>query len=107
MTSLTANMASRRHVSIHAITRRGLRVRVHCSQACRATLYLRVSGGVNVAKRSAILRRRGSHIVVLRLSRSGKRAVARFPRGTVTLWLQVLGKDGARQTIAHVLRLRP
>jgi predicted actin-binding protein len=108
VTTLTASLASRHIVALRNITRHGLRVRVQCSQTCRATLYLRVSGGVTVAKRSVLLRHHHrSQIVVLRLSRSGMRALAHFPRGRVTLWLQVRSRDGARQTLAHVLRLRP
>ncbi len=107
VTSLTASLASRHHIALRDIAKHGLRVRVGCSETCRATLYLRVSGGVNVAKRSVLLRRHGSRIVILQLSRSGQRALAHFPRGLVTLWLNVHSRDGARQTLAHVLRMRP
>jgi hypothetical protein len=104
--SLTAGLRLRRTVSVRALMKRGLSVRVHCSLPCSLRLDLTGRGGVELAHLKGSLQRAGSRTFTLRLSRKAKRIIRRFHSGTLALRLEVQSRDGERQTVARTLHLR-
>ena len=104
--SLTALLRSARRISVDRLRRHGLRVRVHCSRACRMGLRLVGAGGVRLAGRASSISRHGNRTVTLHLGRRASRVVRHFRRGILTLWLHVKSRDHEQQTVSRVLRLR-
>ncbi len=98
------------------MARHGVRVRVTCSEACRASLSLvsRATGRragaltpVTYASGRARLRRRGRLTVTLRLTRRSRRLLGRARSTRVALLAS--GRDAAgnrARPVVHVLTLR-
>jgi hypothetical protein len=103
--SLTAAFRVGRRVSIGRLLRHGLRLRAHCSEACRVGLRLVGPGAIGLGRAAGRIRARGSRTFVVRLSRHGRHAARRYRRGTLTLWMHVRGRDGQQQTLSRVLRV--
>jgi Lysyl oxidase len=104
--SFTAALKTLRRISIHNLTRRGLRVRVHCSRSCRVGIDLLGRGGVKLAHRSALLRGAASQTYLVRLSSKAKHVVRRFHSGNLKLLVHLKSRDGERQTLARTLQLK-
>jgi hypothetical protein len=103
--SLTAAFRVGRRVSIARLRRSGLRIRVHCSQACRVGLKLVGPGAIQLGRVSGRIRAHGSRSFMLHLSRHARRVVRHYRRGTLTLWLHVRSRDGQQQTLSRVVRI--
>jgi Lysyl oxidase len=103
--SFTAALKTLRRISVRTLTARGLRVRVHCSRACRVSIDLLGRGGVKLAHRNALLTKAGSRTYTVRLSRKSRRIVRRFHSGNLKLMLHLRSHDGERQTLSRTLRL--
>jgi hypothetical protein len=103
--SFTAALKALRRISVHNLTRRGLRVRVHCSRSCRISIDLLGRGGVKLAHRGALLRGTTSRTYTVRLSSKARRIVRRFHSGNLKLMVHLKSRDGERQTLSRTLRL--
>ena len=86
------------------IVRRGLRVRVRCSERCTVRLVLRRSGRRLSRPLATTLGARGSRIVRLRLTRAGRRVLR--ARRMAGLRLVARATDRARNTRRLTVRMR-
>jgi subtilisin family serine protease len=92
--------------SLSQVLRRGLRVRVRCSEACTTRLALRLRRRTLTVPKRTALRRAGSKRVTVRFSKAGLRTLRR--RGNATLRLAVSATDraGNRRRLAVAVRVR-
>jgi subtilisin family serine protease len=104
-TAPRVSVRARRKLPVRRLARRGLAVRVRCSERCTVRLVLRrrgraVSGMVQVTVPDG-----GSRRVVVRLSRSGRSRLARA-RGSARLVLVARASDGGgnRRTVRRGVR---
>ena len=117
--TLSARVALRvgRGLRIGQVIREGLRVRVRCSKGCRTSLSLvvdaRTARALGLGRRAAVLgrgslrlRRAGTRVAVVRLSRAGRRALRRMRRVTVSVRATTLDRAGHRSLARAVVTLR-
>ncbi|HEV3378469.1 MAG TPA: S8 family peptidase [Thermoleophilaceae bacterium] len=95
-----------RRPRIGPLRRRGLTVRVTCSEACSARLRLRVGRGISGTAPRVTLRPESPRRIVIRLGRGARARLGKATRRRATL--SVRGVDGAGnvRTLAIRLRLR-
>ncbi|MGZ4201223.1 MAG: lysyl oxidase family protein [Thermoleophilaceae bacterium] len=104
--SLTAALKSVHTVSVGSLVRNGVRVRAHCSEACRVSLQLTGRGGVKLGRMTSKISKAGSRTLTLRLTPKAQKIVKNFRAGTLTLWLYVKSSDGQQQTVHKVMHLK-
>jgi Lysyl oxidase len=103
---VAAALRFRHAVSVAALLHHGLRVRVHCSKACRIRLTLKTAGGVSFGTVTASLHSAGSTFLRLRLKANAKRLLLRNAVHRLSLRVSVKGSDGIQRTLAGSLRVR-
>jgi subtilisin family serine protease len=95
---------SRRH-RIGRLARRGLPVRVRCSEACTASVRLRAGRGVSGTARAQVAAGRGRHIVV-RLGRSARARLSAAAPRRARLTIAARDRAGNRRTVTLSVQLR-
>lgn len=104
---LAATAAFPRVVSLGSLLRHGLRVRVHCSRACRLRVALKPAHGAALGSVTTRFRRAGSRVVRLRLKPKAKRALRHTSARRLVLQIDARATGGQHVVLKRSLRLRP
>jgi hypothetical protein len=112
--ALTAWDAGVERRRLGTVLRRGLRVRVACSLACRARVRLlvgrtaarRLGTPRTLASRTILLARAGERTLTLRLPRASRRALRGVRRLAATVGIVLRSSDGVQRDLSETIVLR-